>query len=67
MQLEARSPATGERLDSHAVMARVVAEAKAEAREAAAALVGAEEAGHMVNTRPAGIVAAARLAATASM
>ena len=29
----------------------------AEAREAAAALVGAEEAGHMVQTRPAGIVA----------
>src|SRR5690606_22428448 len=29
----------------------------AEAREAATALVGAEEAGHMVNTRPAGIVA----------
>lgn len=29
----------------------------AEAREAAAALVGAEEADHMVNTRPAGIVA----------
>lgn len=29
----------------------------AEAREAAAALVGAEEAGHMVQTRPAGVIA----------